>query len=285
MNFLGRKEFEQAANTVRQHTRHQPRVGLVLGSGLDSLADAVEEADIIPYRQIPHWPVPTVEGHIGQLHIGHLEGQSVMVMQGRVHYYEGYPMDQVTLPMRVMQLLGVQSVILTNAAGGLNPNFSPGDLMLITDHINLIGMAGLSPLHGPNDETLGPRFPSMTQVYDPQLRQFAQQAAAEAGIVLHQGIYVCLAGPAFETPADIRFLRLIGADAVGMSTVPEATVARHGGMRVLGISGISNIAITQPDSQQEPSHQEVLEAGKLIAPRLMSVLRGVLRAISRTSGA
>jgi len=280
MDFLGRAEFEAAADAIRRQTRHTPRVGIVLGSGLGAFADAVEAPDVIPYGDIPHWPTSTVAGHSGQLHVGSLEGVPVIVMRGRSHYYEGYPMSQVTLPIRVMQLMGVEAVFLTNAAGGLNPAFRTGDLMLLTDHLNLIGMTGANPLRGPNDESLGPRFPDMSLVYDPELRRSALEAADEAGIVLHQGVYICLTGPSYETPADIRFLRVIGADAVGMSTVPEATVARHGGLRVMGISGISNVAVSEADSKQETTHNEVLEAGAMIGPRLEAVLRGVLRRIN-----
>ena len=276
MDFFGRAEFEAAADAVRQRTRHTPKIGIVLGSGLGAFADAVQDADIIPYGDIPHWPISTVIGHSGQLHIGILESVPVLVMRGRTHYYEGYPMSQVTLPIRVMQLMGIKTVFLTNAAGGINPAFKAGDLMLITDHLNLIGMTGANPLRGPNDESLGPRFPDMSRVYDPELRIFALDAARGAGFEMHQGVYICLAGPSFETPADIRFLRAMGADAVGMSTVPEATVARHGGLRVMGISGISNVAIHEADSTRETTHDEVLEAGAAIAPKLEAVLRGVL---------
>jgi len=280
MEFFGRPEFEAAVAAVRQRTRYQPQVGIVLGSGLGTFADSIENADIIPYTDIPNWPRSTVVGHQGQLHIGQLEGQPVLAMRGRAHYYEGYPMSQATLPIRVMQLLGIKTVILTNAAGGVNKSFKAGELMLITDHVNLIGMTGANPLRGPNDETLGPRFPDMSRVYDPELCRFAVEAAQEGSIPLHQGIYICLAGPSFETPADIRFLRLMGADAVGMSTVPEATVARHGGLRVLGISGISNTALDSGDTTAVTTHEEVLEAGKVMAPRLEAVVRGVLRRVS-----
>lgn len=280
MDFFGRAEFEAAAETVRRHTRHTPKVGIVLGSGLGAFADAVEDADIVPYSDIPNWPISTVIGHSGQLHIGTLEDTPVIVMRGRTHYYEGYSMSHVTLPIRVMQMMGVEAVFLTNAAGGLNPAFKAGDLMLITDHLNLIGMTGANPLRGPNDESLGPRFPDMSQVYDPELRRFALEAAEEAGVEMQNGIYICLAGPSYETPADIRFLRAMGADAVGMSTVPEATVARHGHLRVMGISGISNVAIHEADGDLETSHDEVLETGAAIAPKLEAVLRGVLRRIS-----
>lgn len=277
--FFTRKQIEESVAVVRAHTLHRPRVGLVLGSGLGVLADAVERADVVPYAEIPHFVPSTVEGHVGRFVVGMLEGQSVMAMQGRSHYYEGYSMQQVTLPVRVMQLLGVETLIVTNAAGGLAPEFRPGDLMLITDHINFIGMAGLSPLRGPNDPTLGPRFPEMTQAYDVGLRELALRVAAEHAIKLHQGVYMCLAGPSFETPADLRFLRKIGADAVGMSTVPEVTVARHGGIKVLGISGISNVASIEPGSVPPPTHEQVLQAGQMIVPKLLTMIRGVLKAL------
>lgn len=277
--FLGRAEFETATAAVRRRTRYAPTIGIILGSGLSALADAVEDADRIPYTEIPYWPSSTVAGHPGQLVIGRLEGQEVMVMQGRAHYYEGYSMDQVTLPVRVMQLMGISTLIVTNAAGGLNPAFHAGDLMLISDHIGLIGMVGLNPLRGPNDDTLGPRFPDMSQAYDAELRALAQQVARALGIPLHEGVYICISGPSFETPADLRFLRLIGADAVGMSTVPEVIVARHGGLRVLGISGITNMARLEPAPDQPTTHDEVLATGQVIVPRLTALIRGILRAL------
>ena len=274
-NFLTRSQFEEAAAAVRTRTRHQPSIGIVLGSGLGGLADAVTDPDIISSGEIPNWPYSTVEGHLGRLVIGQLEGQSVLVQQGRAHYYEGHSMQQVTLPIRVMQLLGLETVILTNAAGAINPGFRPGELMLLTDHINFLGMAGVSPLRGPNESSFGPRFPDMSQVYDPALRQLALDVAHAAGVQLHQGVYACLAGPSFETPADLRFLRTAGADAVGMSTVPEATVARHGGLRVLGLSGISNAA--NLDGSSVTTHAEVLAAGQTLVPKLIALLTGVLR--------
>ncbi len=284
-SFLTSEQIAQAAAFVRSQTQHQPRIGLVLGSGLSDLAAAVEDADRIPFAQIPHFPVSTVEGHAGALVIGRLQGQDVLVMQGRVHFYEGYSMQQVTMPIRLMQLLGLHSLILTNAAGGVNPAFRAGDLMLIEDHINLIGMAGQNPLRGPNDPAFGPRFPSMTRVYDAALRQVALAAADQLGFTLRSGVYMCLSGPSFETPADIRFLRLAGADAVGMSTVPEATVARHGGLRVLGISMISNMTIDDISSVAETTHQEVLETGRLVVPRLAALLRAILAAFPPISAA
>ncbi len=269
-------EFNAAAEAIRSRTRHQPTIGLVLGSGLNSLADHVQDADIVPYAEVPHFPVSTVEGHAGRLILGQMAGSTVMVMQGRVHYYEGYSLQEVTFPIRVMQVLGVDWLILTNAAGGVNPAFRAGDLMLIADQINLIGMGGLNPLRGPHNPAVGPRFLDMTNAYDRDLRRIAQQVADELGIQLHQGVYAGLAGPTFETPAEVRFLRLIGADAVGMSTVAEAIVARHCGMRVLGISVISNAAIAEPDAPSEVSHEEVLEASKAAAPRLARLIMGIL---------
>lgn len=286
MEFYSGDQFRAAADAVRSRTGHSPRVGVVLGSGLGDFAATVENADIIPYEDIPHWPVSTVEGHSGQLYVGQLEGQPVMVMRGRSHFYEGYPISQVTLPVRVMQLMGVEILIVTNAAGGLEPTYSAGDLMLIADHINLVGMAGYNPLRGPNDDSLGPRFPDMAGAYDPELRQLAREVAREADIPMHEGVYAGVAGPSFETPAEIRFLRLAGATAVGMSTVHETIVARHGGIRVLGISGITNIAVDQPATAPADGnslHDEVLEAGKTIVPRLEAVLRGVLKKLPPTA--
>jgi purine-nucleoside phosphorylase len=272
-----REQVETAAAYLRGRTPQPLEFGLVLGSGLATLADAVEDATVIPFGDIPYFPVSSVLGHSGRVIIGKLEGRSIFVMQGRVHFYEGYSMSQVTLPIRIMQVLGLHTVILTNAAGGVNPAFKAGDVMLITDHVNLIGMTGQNPLRGPNDEAFGPRFPDMSQAYDRALRDLALQVALQNQIDLKQGIYVCLAGPSFESPADVRFLRLIGADAVGMSTVPETVVARHGGLRVLGLSGISN-SLSGESVVQETTHAEVLEAGRVLTPKMMVIIRGVLRA-------
>ena len=276
-HLVTRPEIEAAAQYVREHTRQQPEFGIVLGSGLSALANAVQDPDFIPFGEIPNFPVSSVQGHSGRLVIGKLEGRSVLVMQGRVHYYEGYSMSQVTLPVRMMKVLGIQTLILTNAAGGINRSFKPGDVMLITDHINLIGMAGQNPLRGPNNESFGPRFPDMSQPYDRALRDLALKVARDHQIALQQGVYMCLAGPSFETPADVRFLRLIGADAVGMSTVPETITARHAGLRVLGLSGISNALSGEEDGPQT-THEEVLEAGRILVPRMTTVIRGVLSA-------
>ena len=275
--YMTLEQIDQAADAVRSRTSHQPRIGIILGSGLNNLADSVQKADIIPYGEITNWPVSTVHGHAGRLVIGELEGQAVFIMQGRIHFYEGYSMSQITLPVRVMQRLGLEMMIVTNAAGGVNPAFTPGDVMLITDHLNLIGMMGLNPLIGPNLDEIGPRFPDMSQAYDRKLMDVARKAAAHNSIPLQEGIYCALSGPSFEGPADLRFLRMAGADAVGMSTVPEVIVARHGGLRVLGFSGISNKASL--DGSAVTTHEEVIEAGKVIAPKVEKIIRGVLHSL------
>lgn len=271
------KQIDEAADAVRARTSYNPRVGLILGSGLNSLADSVQNADIIPYGDLPNWPVSTVHGHAGRLVIGKLEGQSVLVMQGRVHFYEGYSMSQITLPVRVMLRLGLEIMCVTNAAGGINPEFNPGDVMMITDNLNLVGMTGANPLMGPNIDELGPRFPDMSQSYDLELMAKARKISGENKVVLHEGVYCALSGPSFESPADLRFLHMAGADAVGMSTAPEVIVARHGGMRVLGLSGISNKA--NLDGSTITTHEEVIEAGKVITPKIETIIRGVLRSL------
>ncbi len=269
------EEIDAIATAIRAMGTVEPKVGMILGSGLGPLADSVGSAVRFQASDLDGWPRSTVEGHAGQLVIGELESQTVFVMQGRVHFYEGYPMTRIGVPLRVMHRLGVETLIVTNAAGAVNPAFEPGDLMLIADHINLVGMAGQSPLRGPNLDEFGPRFPDMSQAYDRQLLQTARDVARAEDLVPHEGVYICLAGPSFETPADLRFLRMIGVDAVGMSTVPEVTVARHSGMRVLGISGISNKA--NLDGETVTTHEEVLEAGRVIVPKLVALIRGVLR--------
>jgi len=255
----------------------RPIVGIILGSGLNGLADSVRQAIHIAYSDLPNFPVSTVQGHVGRFVIGELEGKPVLVMQGRIHYYEGYSMGQVTLPVRVMQRLGIPSMIVTNAAGGVHPDFNPGDVMLITDQLNLMGMSGLNPLMGPNLDEIGPRFPDMSQPYDREYCDLARKIAKENKITLREGIYAGLSGPSFESPADLRFLRQAGADAVGMSTVPEVIVARHGNMRVLGFSGISNKA--NLDGSTVTTHEEVIEAGRVITPKIEKIIRGVLRAL------
>lgn len=275
MDELTMEIIDRAVAYIRERVDLQPRVGMILGSGLGPLADSVESAVVIKTEDVPGWPKSTVVGHAGRLVFGMLEGQPVMVMQGRAHYYEGHSIHEIGLPIRVMQRMGVEFLFVTNAAGAVAPDYKPGDLMLLTDHINLMGMAGLTPLRGPNLDEFGPRFPDMSRAYDRELIQFAREVAKAEDIPMHEGVYICLAGPSFETPADLRFLRGIGVDAVGMSTVPEVNVARHGGMRVLGVSGISNKA--NLDGDTITTHEEVLEAGEVIVPRLTALIRGVLR--------
>ncbi len=275
-------DFDNAASFIRQKTTYNPEIAMILGSGLGDLADAVSNADSIPYGAIPDWPQSTVMGHSGRIVIGELEGQAVLVMRGRAHFYEGYGMGRVIFPIRVMQRLGIKTLIVTNAAGGLDPAYRPGDLMLIKDHINLPGLTGTNPLIGPNNDQLGTRFPSMTNAYDRELRRLVRSVAQESGIQLYEGVYAYLSGPTFETPAEIRMLRTLGAHAVGMSTVPETVVANHAGIRVIGISGITNSAIDDPDSEESPNHLEVLEAGKTLVPRLTTLIRGILRRLAAT---
>lgn len=281
------ESIRRAAERVRQRLSGLPageRVGLVLGSGLSVLADRVAPSVQIPYEDIPSFPRSTVPGHAGRLVAGELAGAPVLVMQGRVHYYEGYSPAEITFPIRVLQALGVRTLLVTNAAGGLHADWQPGDLMAITDQINFVGMAGQNPLRGPNDEALGPRFPSMVRAYDPELLELLREVARPRGITLLEGVYAMLAGPTFETPAEVRMLRVLGADAVGMSTAPEVVVARHAGMRVLGISLITNIAIDTLESTGEPSHEEVLEAGRRAAPVMASLIEGVLSRIAALPG-
>jgi purine-nucleoside phosphorylase len=272
--FITMMDIERAVDAIRARIDMTPEIGLVLGSGLGSLADSVEDAVIIPTEQIPNWPVSTVPGHKGRLVVGYLEGKKVMVLQGRTHFYEGYSMAQITLPIRVMKRMGCEKLIVTNAAGAINQEFEPGDLMLMTDHINLLGMGGANPLQGPNLDEFGVRFPDMSQPYDKEMLAYAREACREAGVDYREGVYIVLAGPSFETPAELRFLQKIGADAVGMSTVHEVIVARHSGMRVLGVSGISNKG--NLDGSAVTTHEEVLEAGRVLVPKLTALIRGVL---------
>ena len=266
--------YERAATAARFiHARagREVRTALVLGSGLGAFADEVEGAASIPYEEIPGFARPTVEGHAGRLVVGEVGGAGVAVMQGRFHFYEGYTLEEVTFPVRVLGLLGAKSLVLTNAAGGLNVTFAQGALMVISDHLNLMGA---NPLLGPNDERFGPRFPDMTSVYDHEYQDAAIREAHEMGLELRRGIYAALSGPCYETPAEVRMLRLLGADAVGMSTVPEAIVARHMGLRVLGISCITNLAAGVLDRPID--HAEVMETGERVREKFSELLRRVI---------
>ncbi len=264
--------MEKTINFIQDKIKINPQVGLILGSGLGDLAEEVREAVTIPYAEIPGFPVSTVQGHKGQLVIGNLQGVPVFTLQGRFHYYEGYSMDKITFPVRVMQGLGISTLIVTNAAGGINLNFTSGALMLIKDHINLMGD---NPLRGKNWEEFGPRFPDMTNAYSPRLLKLAQEVAADLKIKVESGVYVALPGPSYETPAEIRFLRTIGADAVGMSTVPEVIVANHGGMEVLGISCITNMAAGV--TGKKLSHEEVVETANRVKDNFKTLLLGIIK--------
>ena len=265
----------EATAYVQSRSALRPNVGIILGSGLGDLAAEVRDATAIPYEEIPHFLRSTVAGHVGRLLIGYLENVPVVVMQGRFHFYEGYTIQALTLPVRVMSMLGAQTLIVTNAAGGLNPVYRPGDFMLIHDHINFLGLSGMNPLVGPNDERLGERFPALAKAYDAELRSLARTMAAQwPDITLYEGVYAQVAGPSYETGAELKFLRIAGADAVGMSTAPEVIVARHMGMRVLGISLITNTA-TGADTENV-NHAEVLTAADAARPKFAILVRGIL---------
>lgn len=260
-----------------------PQVGIILGSGLGALADDVVAVASIPYSDIPGFAVSSVHGHAGRLVLGTLEGTQVLVMQGRLHYYEGHSLQTATFPVRVMKALGARVLIVTNAAGGLNKGFSVGDLMLIDDHVNMLGWGGQNPLIGPNDDELGPRFPGLNPAYDPGLIALAEEASEACNVPVRKGVYIVLAGPTFETRAELRVLSGWG-DAVGMSTVPEVIVARHGfgrgKMRVLGISNITNLAL--PDNKESANHEEVIREGQKSGPRLTKLVHEIVKRIGAT---
>lgn len=259
---------------LQERMNGTPEIGLILGSGLGVLADEIENPVAIPYEDIPHFPVSTVEGHAGQLVFGDLEGKRVVAMQGRFHFYEGYSMEQVTFPVRVLKLIGVETLIVTNAAGACNENFNPGDLMIITDHINFFGT---SPLIGKNANEFGTRFPDMSEAYDKQLMKLTEQVASDLGLNVQKGVYFGNTGPTYETPAEVRMARLLGGDVVGMSTVPEVIVARHSDMRVLGISCVSNMAAGILD--QPLNHEEVIETTERVRQDFLSLVRGTIKSI------
>ncbi|UNK20427.1 purine-nucleoside phosphorylase [Paenibacillus sp. N3/727] len=270
-NNLNQGIIEEAAAFIRSKGGVQPEVGLILGSGLGVLADLLEDTVSIPYSDIPHFPVSTVEGHEGELLLGKIQDRPVVMMKGRFHMYEGYGPELTAFPVRVMKQLGVKSLLVTNAAGGINTSFEPGDLMLITDHLN---MTGRNPLIGPNDPALGVRFPDMSEAYSRRLRKLALETAESQGITLQQGVYAGLLGPTYETPAEIVMLRTLGADAVGMSTVSEVIVARHSGLEVLGISCISNMAAGILD--QPLSHDEVMETAEKVREKFLGLVMAVI---------
>lgn len=266
-----RRQVGKAVDSIRNRTTVQPEAGIILGTGLGALADEIEVETAISYDDLPGFPLSTVESHHGRLLFGRLGGMPVVAMQGRFHLYEGYSAQQVTFPVRVMAQLGIRSLFVSNAAGGMNPQFRRGDLMLITDHINL---QGVNPLIGPNIDEWGPRFPDMSEPYDLELRRIAEEEALKLGIKLQQGVYVAVTGPNLETRAEYRFLRMIGADTVGMSTVPETIVARHMGIRVMALSVITDECF--PDCLVPVSIQDVLEAARKAEPNLTAVMRAVI---------
>jgi purine-nucleoside phosphorylase len=262
--------LDEAAARVRERTPVHPAIGVVAGSGLGSLAERLEHPVVVPFREIPHFPAPTVAGHDGALVVGEVRGIPIAALNGRVHAYEGYPLDEVVFPVRVLGRLGVRTLVVTNAAGAINPDFRPGELMLLSDHINLLG----NPLAGPNEAQLGPRFPDMSAAYDPELRGRAASACAAAGATAHEGVYIAVPGPSYETPAEIRMARTLGADAVGMSTVPEVIAARHMGMRVVALSCLTNRAAGVSDEPLD--HRDVLAMTERLRSLLVDVLTRIV---------
>jgi purine-nucleoside phosphorylase len=266
-----RERIAEAVGTIQGRSALRPEVAIILGTGLGGLADRIEVEAEIPYAEIPHFPLSTVESHTGRLLLGRLGGRPVVAMHGRFHRYEGYTLQQVTFPVRVMRALGAGTLVVSNACGGMNPFWSPGDLVLIADHINLLGE---NPLTGPNDDELGPRFPDMSGVYDPALRALAREVAAERRIQLRSGVYVAVPGPNLETRAEYRMLRAMGADVVGMSTVPEVIVAIHGGMRVMGVSIITDACL--PDALEVADITRIIATARTAEPNLTALVEGVV---------
>ncbi len=269
-----KQKIKQSADYIKGKINITPQIGLILGSGLGSLANEIENAIIVKYEDIPNFPISTVEGHEGQLVIGELEGKQVIAMQGRFHYYEGYSMKEVTFPVRVMKELGVKLIFVTNACGGMNPDLYPGALMFINDHINFTGD---NPLIGPNDNDLGPRFPDMSTAYDKDLIKLGTEVANKLNIETKKGVYVAISGPNYLSAAELRMLRRFGGDAVGMSTVPEVIVARHAGLKVLGISCVTDMAIA--DGLEPLEHSFVVETANKTRPKFIQLVKGILREV------
>ncbi|XP_054916166.1 purine nucleoside phosphorylase 5a, partial [Poeciliopsis prolifica] len=278
---LSYEDCQATADWLLAQTDMRPTVGIVCGSGLGGLADLLKDQVAFNYKDIPNFPQSTVHGHAGRLVFGTMKGKPCVCMQGRFHLYEGYSIQKITLPMRIFKLLGVQTVVITNAAGGLNQDFKVGDIMIIKDHINLPGFAGNNPLVGPNDERFGVRFPCMSDAYDRDLQQLAMEVGQELGYgdFLKEGVYCVLSGPSFETIAECRMLHLLGVDAVGMSTVHEVIVARHCGMRVVALSLITNLAVMDYDSEEKANHEEVLQTGKQRAEQMERLVSSVVNRI------
>lgn len=271
MTQLARSSVGEAATYIQSKTNIIPEIGLILGSGLGILAELIEDAIAIPYEDIPHFPVSTVEGHVGELLIGTIQGRPVVMMKGRFHMYEGYGPEVTAFPVRVMKAIGVQKMLVTNAAGGVNTSYTPGDLMIISDHLN---MTGRNPLIGPNHDDFGVRFPDMSEAYSLRLRKLAKETAEKQGFAMKEGVYAGLLGPNYETPAEIVMLRTLGADAVGMSTVAEVIVARHAGIEVLGISCITNMAAGI--LEQQLSHEEVMETAEMVKEKFLNLVMSLI---------
>ncbi|WP_411681591.1 purine-nucleoside phosphorylase [Clostridium thailandense] len=267
-------KIKEATDFILKKINHKPELGLILGSGLGAIADQIENPEFYPYSEIPHFPVSTVQGHAGRLVLGTLEGKTVVAMQGRFHYYEGYPIQEVTFPVRVMKALGIQTLIVTNAAGAANPEFNPGDLMIIKDHINL---SGANPLMGKNLDEFGPRFPDMSDAYNKDLRSKVKFIAQKLNISVQEGVYAWFSGPTYETPAEVKMAQVLGADAVGMSTVPEVIVANHSGIKVIGISCLTNMAAGILD--QPLNHTEVMETSELVREKFINLMKNIIKEI------
>ncbi|KAH0548725.1 purine nucleoside phosphorylase-like isoform X1 [Cotesia glomerata] len=283
--------LQETARYLLDRTSIRPKIGIICGSGMSesehselcpgSIAESLTQQQIFPYEDIPHFPKSTVKGHVGQMVFGYLQDVPIMCMQGRFHYYEGYPLWKCAMPVRVMKLIGVTHLIATNAAGGLNSNYKVGDIMLVQDHLNIMGFAGNNPLQGPNDDRFGPRFPPMNKAYDRELLKVGQEVAEEMGLsdIVHRGVYTCLGGPSFETVAELKMLRMIGIDAVGMSTAHEVIAARHCNLTVFAFSLITNLCVFDYDCHDEANHEEVMDVGKSRQPVLEDFVRRMVRRI------
>ncbi len=269
-----RARIEKATEYIKEKSGFEPEIGIILGTGLGSLGDYIEKVSVIDYADIPEFPVSTVFGHAGRLILGYLEGKKVIAMQGRFHYYEGYAMQEITIPIRVMKQLGVKLLVASNACGGLNKSFKAGDIMIITDHINFMGT---NPLMGPNLDEFGPRFPDMSEVYDKGMVEKLESAAASQGIKVHKGVYGAVSGPNYCTKAELGMMIKLGSDTVGMSTVPEAIVARHCGLKVAGISCVTDMAI--PDTMTAPTHEEIVKVAESVKPRFVSLVKQFVKEV------
>jgi purine-nucleoside phosphorylase len=269
-----RARIEKSAEYIKKVSDFEPEIGIILGTGLGSLGDYIDTEAVIDYADIPEFPVSTVFGHAGRLILGRLSGKKVVAMQGRFHYYEGYTMQEITIPVRVMKLLGIKLLVASNACGGLNPSFNAGDIMIITDHINFMGS---NPLMGPNLDEFGPRFPDMSEVYDKGMVKILERVAASQGIKLHKGVYGAVSGPNYCTKAELRMMIRLGSDTVGMSTVPEAIVAKHCGLKVAGVSCITDMAI--PDTMVAPTHEEIVKVAESVKPRFVSLIKQFVKEV------